>query len=583
MKRILSLFAATLVLSACPGGGDGSGSDAPLCPEPEELSGTITTEVIVGEECRNVFASQGVTVANGGTLRIAPGTTITFGSGAALMVNQGTVIAEGTESAPIVFTGQDDIPGFWQGLVFYRASSTQNVLSHVVVEFAGGSKYTWASIAGGLVLVGSEGQQSRVKVSDSRFHRNAGVGVAVHEHCVLSDFSRNEMTENVDGAAYTHVSTASQLTPSNVYTGNQNDRVHLAGNQLSTEAPLHNLEVPFRAGAITVASGGKLSIEPGVRVRFTSNGQILLNDGGRLEAVGTAAAPIRLEGDETVPGFWNGIIVYRSGSTENALDHVFITDAGGAKHTWAAHAASVTLSSSESRLHMSNTVIDRGEGFALHLDPDAEITGFSNNTLTGHALGAAYAGPLSVKSLSRDSTYTGNATGRDFVLIADKTLTAAATWKTLDVPYLLSTVKVGAGGDLTIEPGNTLKFQGSGGLETNDVTARISAVGTAAAPIIFTRADDAASWRGLHIYRSTALNRLEHVELSFGGQSKYTWANNAATLSVANGRLELSNVRITNSVAYGLDIKDDSTVTGCASVIYEGNASGNQSGTGTCG
>lgn len=582
MKRIISLFAAALFLSACPGG-DGGGSAAPLCPEPEVLSGDITTEVNVGEACRNVVSERGVTVAQGGVLRIAPGTTITFGSGASLMVNQGTLVAEGTESAPIVFTGEEEIPGYWQGVVFYRAASTQNVLSHVVVESAGGSKYTWAQIAGGVVLVGSDGQQTRLKVTNSLFHRNAGVGVAVHQHSVVSDFSGNEMTENSDGAAFTHVSTASQLTPDNVYTGNLKDRVHLAGTHLTSESTLHDVGVPFIAGAIEIGSGGKLSIEPGVRVRFRAGGQLLMDNGGRLEAVGTASAPIHLEGDETTSGYWNGLVFYRSGSTENGLDHVVITDAGGSKHTWADHAASVTLSSPTARVHMSNTVIDRGEGFALHIDVDAEVTGFSNNTLTGHALGAAYAGPLSVKSLSSDSTYTGNATGRDYVLIANTDLRAAATWKTIDVPYLLSSVRVGDGGDLTIEPGNTLKFQGSGGLETNHVTARISAVGTSAAPIIFTRADDAASWRGLHIYRSTALNRLEHVELSFGGQTKYTWADNAATLSVANGRLELSNVRITNSVAYGLDIKSDSTVTGCASVIYEGNASGNQSGTGICG
>src|SRR5690606_1606431 len=138
-------------------------------------------------------------------------------------------------------------------------------------------------------------------------------------------------------------------------------------------------------------------------------------DGGRLEAVGTASAPIYLEGDETVSGFWRGIVFYRSTSTENALDHVVITDAGGAKHTWAAHPASVTLSSEDARTHLSNTRIDRGEGYALYINDGAEVTGFANNTLTGHALGAAYAGPLSVRSLSSNSTYTGNATGRDQV------------------------------------------------------------------------------------------------------------------------------------------------------------------------
>lgn len=583
MKRIISLFAATLLFSACPGGGDGSGSDAPFCPEPEVLSGDITTEVTIGEACRNVLSTNGASLSEGGTLRIAPGTTVTFGSGASLHIGAGALIAEGTEDAPIVFTGQEEVPGYWQGLVFYRATSTKNVLSHVVVESAGGSKYVWAAIASGVTLVGSDGQPTRVKISNSVFRRNQGVGLSVHAHTSMTGFSGNEMTENVEGAAFTHVSTVSQLTPDNDYVGNQQEVIRVQGGDLTSEVTMHELGVPYLTHGIDVVSGGKLSIEPGVKVRFTANGRLYMSEGGRLEAVGTETAPITFEGEETVPGYWTGIIFYKSGSTENVLDHVNITDAGGEKYVWAAHPASVVLAHADARTHLSNTVIDRGEGYALYVHDLADVVGFSQNVLTGHSMGAAYVSALSASWLSSNSAYTGNATGRDRVVLSGTTLSSASTLNAIDVPYVLGAIDVADGGHLTIEPGNTLQFETSGGLNVSGTTARITAVGTSAAPIIFTRVPDAASWKGLHVYKSTAVNRIEHAEISFGGQSKYTWASNAAGLSVASGVLEVSNVRISNSVAYGLDINGSATVTGCATVTYENNASGNQSGAGTCG
>src|SRR5690606_12752953 len=134
LKRIISLFAATFLLTACPGGDDG-GSAAPMCPEPETIPSNITTLVEIGVECRNVEAPNGVSVRNGGTLKIAPGTTVSFASGAGLQIDEGGIIeAIGSADAPITLKGREDVPGFWKGLILYRAASTQNQLAHVIIE-----------------------------------------------------------------------------------------------------------------------------------------------------------------------------------------------------------------------------------------------------------------------------------------------------------------------------------------------------------------------------------------------------------------------------------------------------------------
>ena len=73
---------------------------------PKLLSGTIqkSTELKRGAV---YVVSNSVTVANGATLTIKPGTVIKFASGCSLTVN-GTLDAQGTRAAPIVFTSLKD-------------------------------------------------------------------------------------------------------------------------------------------------------------------------------------------------------------------------------------------------------------------------------------------------------------------------------------------------------------------------------------------------------------------------------------------------------------------------------------------
>src|SRR5690606_37009202 len=103
---------------------------------------------------------------------------------------------------------------------------------------------------------GSDGQPTRAKISNSVFRRNQGVGLAVHAHTSMTDFTGNEMTENVEGAAFTHVSTLSQLTPDNDYVGNPQDIIRVQGGDLKSEVTMHEIGVPYLTHEINVVSGG---------------------------------------------------------------------------------------------------------------------------------------------------------------------------------------------------------------------------------------------------------------------------------------------------------------------------------------
>jgi hypothetical protein len=74
--------------------------------------------------------------------------------------------------------------------------------------------------------------------------------------------------------------------------------------------------------------GAALTIEPGVRIQFQgATGFTVLQTGGSLHAVGTAALPIVLEGSEATPGHWWGIDI-QSNSAANELAYVDLAHFG---------------------------------------------------------------------------------------------------------------------------------------------------------------------------------------------------------------------------------------------------------------
>lgn len=583
MKRISWILVASVALMGCPGGDDDEdeigSSTAPLCPEPEAIPSNITSTVEVGVECRNVVASGGVTIGNGGKLKVAPGTTVTFFGGTGIRVNGGIIEAVGTPNARILFKGQEDVPGYWQGISLYGALSTQNRLAHVIIESAGSSSAVYTNVAGALTVQNN----SRLEVTDTVLRRNAGYGIVL-QNAEVTTFTNNELSENELGPAHTTIDSVGQLHPENNYAGNTVNAVRLTGGTLSTPVILHDLGVPFISPSITVQANGRLKIEPGVEVRFEAGAHIELR-GGILEARGTADRPILLAGAETTAGFWKGVGLLGAPSTENILDHVTITDAGSAAFVYASHPCSIYLSEPSDRIVIRNTTVDRGKGFGLLVRSEAQLTEFHNNVLTGHELGAASMFAATANGLDQQSTYTGNAVNKDFVLIRGNPVRVASTWKALDAPYRVEgDVSVRAGGHLTIEGGTRVEFGANASLEATETTAQLNILGTSGSRVQLTRTSDTAFWRGVRFYNTSSHNRIEHTDISYGGSTPFIYFSNGqgANLAVDNSRVELEGVHLSQGNNFGLAVRASHEIIGCDAVSYTGNASGPVSGTPNC-
>ncbi|MDP3237165.1 MAG: hypothetical protein Q8N26_30535 [Myxococcales bacterium] len=79
-------------------------------------------------------------------------------------------------------------------------------------------------------------------------------------------------------------------------------------------------------------SDGTLAIGEGVTITFAQNASLRVTGQGRLRAVGTAATPIVLRGQDDRRGAWKGVGV-STDATDNRLEHVQLTGAGNAAWT----------------------------------------------------------------------------------------------------------------------------------------------------------------------------------------------------------------------------------------------------------
>jgi hypothetical protein len=76
-----------------------------------------------------------------GALTLEPGVKIVANDGTRIQIEGGgSLKAIGTADKPIVFTAERKIPGAWEGIELYQAASKNNILDHVIIEYAGSGR-----------------------------------------------------------------------------------------------------------------------------------------------------------------------------------------------------------------------------------------------------------------------------------------------------------------------------------------------------------------------------------------------------------------------------------------------------------
>ncbi|UCE60854.1 MAG: hypothetical protein JSU63_03710 [Phycisphaerales bacterium] len=315
-------------------------------------------------------------------LTIAPGATLVFAQENEMTVwGDGRLSAVGTAVAPILFTGNEEIRGYWSGLRFYHSNSTNNQLDYVTFEYGGG--YFDAN----LYLDGASDSPARVNITNCTFRESETYGLSM-EDAVVEQFSGNTLTANTLGAVNTTAENAGYLDDTSTYVGNDEDIVRIASGTISTAVTWSGIDgAYFIDGSIGVDA--LLTLEPGARLVFNQNEEMTVWSEGRLSAVGTADVPITFTGAETTSGYWRGLRFYHSNSDQNRLDYVTIEYGGG---YWDGNLYLASTASEPATVEVTNSSFTNSATYGIYIDADSTINDDveTANTFANNASGDVF-------------------------------------------------------------------------------------------------------------------------------------------------------------------------------------------------
>lgn len=564
------------------------GGEVPPVEECEKISGEITESKVL-DGCYHV--TNDITISGGGKVEIKPGSILIFSQDKGLAVwGEGRLSALG-EDKGILFTGEQETPGYWKGVAFHGTNHTDNELDFVVIDYAGGEAQN-RSGPGALVIDGRTGQ-TRVAVRNSTLRNSKSVGLWAggdndNDNIIITAFENNSLTSNEGAAASIRPNVAGLLEDSSTYSGNGKDYVLIHnGNDLTISQTWPALDVPYRVSkSFSVTGDTDFALAPGVTIEFENDAGIAVWEEATFNAEGTKEKSILLTGASKTKGAWMGIAYHGTNSTKNVLDHVTIEYGGGEAHYRSA-AANLAIDDRTApvRVEVRNSTLQHSGSYGFWGGGDndnkrASVV-FEKNTLTENEKGAAAVVPALAGIFDAESDYQGN--DQDYVFIqTDWALTKSQTLAPLNVPYRFENhISVGSDALLTIEPGATLVFNSNAGLSVSE-DARIKAEGTKSAPIVMTGYEEIPGyWMGVaYHFTNSADNIIRHVEIEYAGGNKHYRIEEPAALAVDNRagpvRLDVSDTTIRHSGGVGIYIEAGSDYTvsvgDCSNMTYADNA-----------
>jgi len=515
------------------------------CGPTQELTNITAATTLVGIAGCADYTAGNVTVS--AALTIQPGVQIVFSQGARLTISSsgGSISAVGTEANPIIFTGEQPAPGFWDGIAI-ESLNPSNELTYAEVTYAGDGGY-----AG--VYVGSSGT---VKLTNSTFSDSATVGVEVVNGGTLPDFANNTLTANAEGAMLIAPNLIGSLDSASNYSGNAANYVDATNGSTVTDAQtwVNTDNVPFRLNNTTVNAA--VTVEPGADFIFMSGARLTVSTGS-LNAVGTAEQKITFkgEGDSPGPGSWDGINI-ESNNPNNEFTFTEIAHGGSGGY------ANVYISSS-GRAKLTNSTFSNSSTVGVEVVNGGALPDFATNTLTGNTAGAMLIPPELIGSLDSASDYSGNAA--NYIDASNgSTVSAAQTWvDTGGVPFLLNNTTVNAA--VTVEPGADFIFMSGARLTLG--TGTLSAVGTETDRITFKGAGDspgAGTWDGINVTSNSLNNELSYVDVAHGGSGGY-----ANVYISSSGRMKLFNSSFSDSATFGIDVAGGTVEPGTVTALKD--------------
>ena len=468
-----------------------------------------------------------LTISSGNKLTIAAGTTIRFDQNTSLTVASGaTLIAKGTQALPITFTSSQASPkeGDWRGVYINQDGSE---FEWCIFEYGSGQSASYGMLYLNNCKASIKNCTFRNSQFSGIFFNGANSGFSAFENNTLKgcgekedDSSPIKVGGNADLSELDNIS-----NDNNIETGKG---ITVDGGSITKNTTFKALAVPYLiTRTLVVKSGFILTIEAGATLKFATNISLDVELDAKIIAKGTSGKNITFTSAMVVataqPGDWRAI--YIKGRDSEFEWCVFEYGSGQSANYGMLYVDNCKLSVKNCTFRNS-----RYSGIYFY-GASSGFTAFENNTMTNCGENENESYPIKIGSSASLAAVDGFGNGNNITTakgigVGGGNITQNTTLKNLSVPYLFTGKPVVTSTNtLTIEPGATLKFAKSQGIDVQS-NAKIIANGTSGKPITFTSAvvvtnAQPGDWNGIYLYGKD--NEFNECVFEYGSGQGNGW------------------------------------------------------------
>lgn len=475
------------------------------------VDANITTATIWTSD-KTYLVSGDIYVDN--TLTIQPGTVIKFAAGASLTFgyySNTTLIANGTANNPIIFKSTALLPtaGAWEGLYFYDKTLNNTSLAFCNIQHAGGN-----TDRGAINLYNCDIAINNCNISNSgafgiytTYANNKGGFVT---------FAGNTINTPAKYGIVLDAQKISTIGTGNTFTNAKG--VLITGDFRSTTAQIwKNLGLPYIVNS-EVDIDGNLTIEAGTTFKFDANGWIVVGyySTTTFIADGTSTSPITFTSTAIAPtaGAWIGITFYPLTLTNSKMNYCVVDFAGS-------NAQNGAVNLQGSSIIFTNNTIRNSAAYGILLDEASGFQAFNNNTINTCVKHLISISTKHLPELGVPNTFTAG-TGKGIEVSGNVRYTSPVIWKKQTVDFYITGGELDIDGDLTIEAGSKFLFVDDSYFYFGYyATTKVTAIGTASTPILFTSAASspvAGTWPGFHFASFVMSNSaLTYCKFTYSG------------------------------------------------------------------
>jgi len=298
----------------------------------------------------------------------------------------------------------------------------------------------------------------------------------------------------------------------------------------------------------------ELTIEPGVLIHVKEDNAFVVNKEGSIVSEGASGEEIEFtSANEEGEIHWKGIFV-KSNFATNILAYTIVKYAGNTEFNFSGPNYATAIGIEDGKLSVKNTRVinSKGYGFFFHSGDIMEFSqnSFSQNQDYGIRINAAQAAKIDNETTFSDPGLA--------VLIYESTLeeSAETNWPDLNADaryYVEDWININS--YLSISPGAIFDF-------AEDKAIKVNSPGTFVADaagsekIVFTSKNIQAGlyWKGIWVKSNDSRNTLDNVEISYAGNSEWSFSgsDHAAAVALEDGKISLENSTVKNSKNHGL-------------------------------